>query len=51
VTEIAQRLLDGRRLSVLVVDDQQRPMGRILADDIVDALVAGPDRFRITGHR
>ncbi|MEV5753010.1 CBS domain-containing protein [Actinoallomurus sp. NPDC052308] len=42
--EVATRLAESRRLSVLVVDDEERPLGRILADDVVDMLL--PDRSR-----
>jgi CBS domain-containing protein len=45
VREVAARLIDSRRSSVLVVDQDGRPLGRILADDIVDALT--PDRGRL----
>ncbi len=45
VKEVAVRLIDARRLSVLVVDDGHRPIGRILADDVVDALVPTHGRF------
>ncbi len=45
VREVAARLIDSRRSSVLVVDDDGRPLGRILADDIVDALT--PDTGRL----
>jgi CBS domain-containing protein len=34
--------IDSRGSSLLVVDDEDRPVGRILADDLVDALM--PDR-------
>ena len=44
ITEVAERLVETRRSSVLVVDDDQRPVGRILADDLVDALL--PERGR-----
>ncbi|MEI8238654.1 MAG: CBS domain-containing protein [Actinomycetota bacterium] len=37
--DVIERFIDGRGSSVLVVDDQRRPVGRILADDLVDALV------------
>lgn len=47
VREVAQRLIDARRLSVVVLDDQQRPIGRILADDIIDALIPGRGRLRL----
>ena len=45
VQEVAQRLIDARRMSVVVVDDDDRPVGRILADDVIDALL--PERGRI----
>jgi hypothetical protein len=45
VAEVAERLIDARRMSVVVVDDDSRPVGRILADDVIDALL--PERGRI----
>lgn len=45
VAEVAERLIDARRMSVVVVDDEDRPVGRILADDVIDALL--PERGRI----
>jgi Mg/Co/Ni transporter MgtE len=45
VREVAQRLIDARRMSVVVVDPEDRPVGRILADDVIDALL--PERGRI----
>jgi hypothetical protein len=45
VDEVAQRLIDARRMSVVVVDEHDRPVGRILADDVLDALL--PERGRI----
>ncbi len=42
--DVAARFVEARRSSVLVVDDE-RPVGRILADDVVDALL--PDRGRL----
>ncbi len=44
VREVAQRLIDARRLSIMVIDDEGRPVGRIQADDVVDALI--PERGR-----
>jgi Mg/Co/Ni transporter MgtE len=44
--EIAERLVESRAPSVVVVDDGQRPVGRILADDVLDALLPGRVRFR-----
>lgn len=43
--EVIDRFVDSRGSSVLVVDDEQRPVGRILGDDLVDALI--PDRGRV----
>lgn len=45
VSDVAQKLIDSRRSSLLVTDEDMRPLGRILADDVVDALV--PDRARM----
>jgi Mg/Co/Ni transporter MgtE len=43
--EVAGQLVEARRLSLVVVDDDGRPMGRILADDVLDALVPTKGRF------
>jgi CBS domain-containing protein/sporulation protein YlmC with PRC-barrel domain len=43
--EVATRLIETRRLSMVVVDDDGRPLGRILADDVLDALVPTKGRF------
>jgi Mg/Co/Ni transporter MgtE len=42
LTDVIDQLIASRRSSVVVVDDQRRPIGRILADDVIDALV--PER-------
>lgn len=42
--DVVERMTDNRGSSVLVVDDRNRPVGRILADDVVDALVHQDDR-------
>jgi CBS domain-containing protein len=44
ITEVAERLVDTRHSSVVVVDQENRPVGRILADDLLDALM--PERGR-----
>ena len=49
VNEVAERLIDSRRLSVVVVDEHDRPLGRILADDVLDAMVTGRRRWRLPG--
>ena len=48
--EVAQRLIDNRGSSLLVVDDEERPLGRILADDVVDALMPGRSRALFPAH-
>jgi Mg/Co/Ni transporter MgtE len=45
--EVVDRMTDARRPSVIVVDDEDRPMGRVLADDVVDALREGGLRMRL----
>ncbi|HEY6790485.1 MAG TPA: CBS domain-containing protein [Trebonia sp.] len=44
--EIAERLVETRHSSVVVVDEEERPLGRILADDVLDMLVPDRARFR-----
>jgi Mg/Co/Ni transporter MgtE len=43
--EVAGQLVEARRHSLVVVDDDGRPIGRILADDVLDALVPTKGRF------
>src|SRR6476620_3001621 len=43
--DVIEQFVDSRGSSVLVVDEEQRPVGRILGDDLVDALL--PDRGRV----
>jgi CBS domain-containing protein len=45
VREVASQLIESRRGSVVVVDDDGRPLGRILADDVVDSLTPERGRF------
>ncbi|MFJ5228335.1 magnesium transporter MgtE N-terminal domain-containing protein [Kitasatospora sp. NPDC088391] len=45
----ADRLVAARKSSLLVVDEDGRPLGRILADDILDALL--PERGRLHFRR
>jgi CBS domain-containing protein len=45
--EVVERFIENRHSSVIVVDEDGRPLGRILADDVVDALV--PDKGRRFG--
>ncbi|MGH9292763.1 MAG: CBS domain-containing protein, partial [Acidimicrobiales bacterium] len=44
IADVAAQLIEARRSSVLVVDGGC-PVGRILADDVVDALL--PERGRL----
>ena len=44
ISEVAERLVDTRHSSVVVVDEDNHPIGRILADDLLDALL--PERGR-----
>ena len=39
--EAAAQLIEARRHSMVVVDDDSCPIGRILADDVLDAVRAG----------
>ncbi|HEX3425414.1 MAG TPA: CBS domain-containing protein [Acidimicrobiales bacterium] len=43
--EVASQLTESRRSSVVVVNDEDRPIGRILADDVIDALMPERGRF------
>jgi sporulation protein YlmC with PRC-barrel domain len=45
IKEVAQLLVESRRSSLVVLDSKSRPIGRILADDIVDALLPDYGRF------
>ncbi|MBV9795866.1 MAG: magnesium transporter [Actinobacteria bacterium] len=45
VAEVADQLVRTRHSSLLVVDEHGQPLGRILADDVLDALL--PERGRL----
>lgn len=45
VEEVANQLIESRCSSVLVVGEDGRPLGRILADDVIDAL--SPEQGRL----
>jgi CBS domain-containing protein len=45
VGEVAAALVESRRSSLLVVDENCRPLGRILADDVLDALTPETGRL------
>jgi len=42
--QVIRKLIGNRRSSLLVVDDDGQPLGRILADDILDTIVEDRDR-------
>jgi CBS domain-containing protein len=44
LADAAEQLVASRVSSLLVVDDSGRPVGRILADDVLDTLL--PERGR-----
>jgi CBS domain-containing protein len=44
--EITERLVESRHSSVVVVDEEERPLGRILVDDVLDMLAPDRHRFR-----
>jgi CBS domain-containing protein len=44
LSEIVERMTDNRGSSLLVVDEANRPIGRILADDVVDLLARPGER-------
>ena len=43
--DVATELVESRRSSLVVVDDDGKPLGRILSDDVLDALVPGHGRL------
>jgi CBS domain-containing protein len=43
--EVVDGLVEGRASTLVVVDEADRPLGRILADDVIDALL--PERGRL----
>ena len=42
--DVVSTMTDNRGSSIVVVDEQERPIGRILADDVIDALTRRDDR-------
>jgi CBS domain-containing protein len=46
IKRVAELLVESRRSSLVVLDSGQRPVGRIQADDVVDALLPAYGRFR-----
>jgi len=45
--EVVQRLTEARASSVVVADPEGRPIGRVLADDVIDALKEGGLRLKL----
>jgi CBS domain-containing protein len=45
IDTVATEMVESRRSSLLVVDDEGKPLGRILSDDVLDALVPGHGRL------
>jgi CBS domain-containing protein len=45
--EVIDRIIGSRRLSVVVVDDDDRPLGRVLADDVLEAFMASRQRWHL----
>ena len=45
IKKVADTLIADRSTSVLVVDERNHPLGRILADDLIDALLPETGRF------
>ena len=45
MADVADQLVRTRHSSLLVVDEDGTPLGRILADDVLDALL--PERGRL----
>jgi Mg/Co/Ni transporter MgtE len=45
--DVVDRFVEGRHSSILVVDESERPLGRIMADDVVDVL--RPERGGLLG--
>ncbi len=43
--DVAHRLVEARRHSLVVVDDDGSPIGRIMVDDVLDVLVPTKGRF------
>lgn len=52
IREVVQKLKHSRRSSLVVVDNDSHAIGRILADDIIDALESGSGfRFKMPWNR
>src|SRR5262249_26625976 len=48
IDTVATEMVESRRSSLLVVNDDGKPLGRILSDDVLDALVPGHGPLHFT---
>jgi CBS domain-containing protein len=46
LAELVEKFVESRAHSLVVLDTEERPVGRVLADDLIDALVEAPRRVR-----
>jgi Mg/Co/Ni transporter MgtE len=46
IVEVIEKFVDARGSSIVVIDKDQRPVGRILGDDVVDILLGERSRIR-----
>ena len=45
INEVVEEFSNNRGSSIIVIDEKNKPIGRILADDLVDALSQNRSRF------
>ena len=45
IDEVVEEFSNNRGSSIIVIDEKNKPIGRILADDLVDALSQGRGLF------
>ena len=45
INEVVEEFSNNRGSSIIVIDEKNKPIGRILADDLVDALSKNRNRF------
>jgi len=48
--EVAAQLLHARHSSVIVIDGDGRPIGRVFTDDVIDALTGQAERWQRPRH-
>ncbi len=49
INEVVEEFSNNRGSSIIVIDEKNEPIGRILADDLVDALSSNKSRFSPSG--